>query len=262
MSHQPKDNQANGNGRLFAILAYILPVIGGIFGLAVNRDNALTRTHAQQSIGAVLTLIFGFITWAVFAYVIALIPAIRPIVIALTYILIGLSVLAFLYFLSRLDADDKFRAVGIRKLIWVAVIYGIGGVLVWLSQTNPDAVAFAVPVIELLLPVSELFMPVLLLVTVILMGGGVLPSRVSFVLSIMIAVNLLTWMPLAGPVISVALYGLFIALVIFLIFNWVFNLISAVQGNERKIPIANQLVGRLFGDERKSKDMETAPATA
>lgn len=162
-------------GRLLAILSYILPVIGGIIGLATNRDNTLTRVHAQQSIGAVLTLIVGFIVWALSAYIVAIVPAIRNIVVSLTLILILVGFLAFLYYLAQLPSDNRSKASGIRKLIWTVIIYGVGSAIVFLSESSPDTVAFAIPVIELLQPVSELFMPVLLLATVLILGGGILP---------------------------------------------------------------------------------------
>ncbi len=67
------------NGRVFAVLAYLLPVVGGFIGLAADGRNPLTRNHAMQSIASVIALALGFLAWAVGAYVIALIPAIGPI---------------------------------------------------------------------------------------------------------------------------------------------------------------------------------------
>lgn len=253
MSHQQKPND---DGRAFATLAYILPLIGGIVGLAVNRENALTRNHAQQSIGAILSVVVGVFIWAIIGYIIVLVPAIRPVVVALTYGLVILVAVFFLFRLATAPLDEKTKSRGTRRLVWVAVIYGIGGGLYFFSQTSPDLVAFTVPVIELLLPISELFMPVVLLVTIIVLGNGIIPSRISQVLSILIAINVLTWMPLAGPVISVAIFGLVIALFIFLVLNWIGGLVSAIQGKERVIPIANRLTTRLFGDVRKSKMVE------
>lgn len=250
MSQTQKPNE---EGRLFAILAYILPVFGGIIGLAVNRENSLTRVHAQQSIGAVLTLIAGFIIWGFVAYIVTLIPANRDIVVVLTAVMTGIGFLAFFYHLAQLPADDKARAGNIRKLISVAIIYTVGIVLVFLSQNSPDLVAFAVPVIELLSPVSELFMPVVLLTTVIILGGRIIPPVLRLFLILTIIINMLTWMPLAGPVIAISLYGLVIALVMFLMFNWGFGLLRAAQGKEQTIPIANQITSRMFSDAEKLK---------
>ncbi len=65
--------------RTFAVLAYIVPVIGGILGLALDSGNPLTRNHAQQSIAAVLTLVLSFLIWAVTGYLIGQIPIVGPI---------------------------------------------------------------------------------------------------------------------------------------------------------------------------------------
>ena len=113
--------------RPFAVLAYILPLIGGLLGLALDRGNALARTHAQQSIAAVLTLALGFVVWAVAGYVIALIP-------------------------------------------------------------------------------------------------------------------------IAGPIVSLALFSLVVALAIFLIANWILSLIMALRGQARTMPLSNRLARRIFGE--------------
>ncbi len=65
--------------RFFAVLAYILPLIGGAIGLLFDGRNPLTRNHAQQSIAAVFCLILSFVAWVVVGYLLALIPFIGPI---------------------------------------------------------------------------------------------------------------------------------------------------------------------------------------
>ena len=121
--------------RLFAVLAYILPVIGGIIGLAFDGHNPLTRNHAQQSIATVLALILSFLAWAVVGYVIGLVP-------------------------------------------------------------------------------------------------------------------------ILGPIVSISLFSLVVAMLIFLAVNWIINLIVALSGLERAIPIANKIVVRLFSDGRKGKPVD------
>ena len=80
-------------GRQFAVLAYILPGVGGLIGLAADGNNHLTRNHAQQSIAAVLALILSFFVWAVVGYIVALIPIAGPIVsIALFSLVIAMAV--------------------------------------------------------------------------------------------------------------------------------------------------------------------------
>ena len=114
--------------RIFAALAYVLPVVGGIIALIADGGNRLTRVHARQSIGAVLALILSFFLWAAGGYVISLIP-------------------------------------------------------------------------------------------------------------------------IAGPIVAIALFSLVIAIAIFLAANWLISLAMALRGEERTIPLANRIVIRLFGAE-------------
>ncbi|MCY3575142.1 MAG: hypothetical protein OXG92_15215 [Chloroflexi bacterium] len=64
---------------MFAVLAYALPLLGGLLGLAIDRGNSLTRVHATQSIGALLTMALSLLVWAVAGYLLALVPVIGPI---------------------------------------------------------------------------------------------------------------------------------------------------------------------------------------
>lgn len=82
--------------RVFAVLAYVLPVLGGVIGLLVDGRNPLTRNHARQSIATIITLILSFIVWAVAGYLIAMIPAFGPIFsIALFTLVIALALFLF-----------------------------------------------------------------------------------------------------------------------------------------------------------------------
>ena len=114
-------------GRFFAALAYVLPLLGGLIGLAADGKNSHTRVHAQQSIAAILTLI--------------------------------------------------------------AVLRGLGG-------------------------------------------------RWAYALALI---------PAIGPLLSITLFSLVIAMAIFLIINWLVNLIMALRGLERTIPFANRVALRVFG---------------
>ncbi|MCY4071551.1 MAG: hypothetical protein OXG60_09630 [Chloroflexi bacterium] len=127
-------SEVEASKRIFAVLAYIVPVLGGIIGLAVDRNNPLTRNHAQQSIATVLALIMSFLLWAVIGYVIGLVP-------------------------------------------------------------------------------------------------------------------------IMGPIVSISLFSLVVAMLIFLAINWIISLVVALRGRERTIPFANKIVGRLFGDDRQAKPL-------
>ena len=126
------ESEVEASKRIFAVLAYIVPVLGGIIGLAVDGRNPLTRSHAQQSIATVLALIMSFLLWAVLGYLIGLVP-------------------------------------------------------------------------------------------------------------------------IMGPIISISLFSLVVAMLIFLAINWIISLALALRGRERTIPFANRIVVRLFGDDRKAK---------
>ena len=113
-------------------MAYLLPLLGGLVGLAADGKNNLTRFHAQQSIAAVLALVLSFLAWAALGYVVALIP-------------------------------------------------------------------------------------------------------------------------IAGPIVAIALFSLVVATAFFLAVNWVISLLSALRGEERTIPLANRIVRRLFGETPAAK---------
>ena len=85
-------NAATDEGRMFAALAYVLPVVGGIIGLIADGGNPLTRVHARQSIATVVALILTFFVWAAVGYVLSLIPIAGPIVaIALFSLVIAMA---------------------------------------------------------------------------------------------------------------------------------------------------------------------------
>ena len=89
--------------RHFAVLAYVLPVVGGIIGLIADGGNRLTRVHARQSIGAVLALILSFFLWAAGGYVLSLIPIAGPILaIALFSLVIAMAIFLSLNWLISL----------------------------------------------------------------------------------------------------------------------------------------------------------------
>ena len=89
--------------RHFAVLAYVLPVVGGIIGLIADGGNRLTRVHARQSIGAVLALILSFFLWAAGGYVLSLIPIAGPILaIALFSLVIAMAIFLALNWLISL----------------------------------------------------------------------------------------------------------------------------------------------------------------
>jgi hypothetical protein len=72
----------SGAARISAALAYI-PIIGWLYVLAFQRQNALAVFHVRQSIGLVLFLIAALVVWAVVAFVLAWIPMLSALGVAL-----------------------------------------------------------------------------------------------------------------------------------------------------------------------------------
>ncbi len=91
--HQGGLQPALGESRKFAVLAYLLPVVGGVVGLIADGGNSLTRFHARQSIAAVLALLLAFFGWAAGGYLISLIPIAGPILaIALFSLVVAMAI--------------------------------------------------------------------------------------------------------------------------------------------------------------------------
>ena len=65
-----------------AFIAYI-PIIGWLYVYILQRKNAFAVFHLRQSVGLILFLIGTFVVWAVVAYLLALIPYMAVISVAL-----------------------------------------------------------------------------------------------------------------------------------------------------------------------------------
>jgi uncharacterized membrane protein len=76
------------SSRFPAVLAYI-PVIGWLFVLFFQRKNELAIFHVRQSIGLVVFLVGVFLAWAVVAWILAWIPLMAIIGIALFTVVIA-----------------------------------------------------------------------------------------------------------------------------------------------------------------------------
>jgi uncharacterized membrane protein len=79
--------------RLPAVLAYLIPVIGWLYVFFFQRKNILAIYHLKQSIGLFLFLVATMAGWAVIAWVLAWIPCMAVLSIALFAIVIA----AYLY---------------------------------------------------------------------------------------------------------------------------------------------------------------------
>ena len=73
----------NTSSRLPAVLAYLLPILGWLYVFFFQRKNSLALYHLRQAIGLVLFLIITLIAWAVVGWLLAWIPYLSVLSIAL-----------------------------------------------------------------------------------------------------------------------------------------------------------------------------------
>jgi uncharacterized membrane protein len=109
--------------RLFAFLAYLLPLIGSLLVFVFDRKNVFARYHACQALVLALIAIFMPVGWLLTAWLVAWVPlAGAPIGVALfalmgaAYIALFVAWLVGLYnsAMGKLDATPVFGGWGDR----------------------------------------------------------------------------------------------------------------------------------------------------
>lgn len=80
----------NGTSRLAAVLVYILPVVGWVLVILLYRNSQLAVFHLKQAIGLVLFLIGTLVTWIVVGWLLAWIPYMATLSIALFTLVIAI----------------------------------------------------------------------------------------------------------------------------------------------------------------------------
>lgn len=78
----------NVSSRLPAVVAYI-PIVGWLYVFIFQRKNTLAAFHLRQSIGLVLFLLMSFVVWVIVAWLLAWIPYMDLISIALFTLVIA-----------------------------------------------------------------------------------------------------------------------------------------------------------------------------
>ena len=73
----------NMSSRLPAVLAYLLPILGWLYVYFFQRKNSLALYHLRQAIGLVVFLIVTLIAWGVVGWLLAWIPYLSVLSIAL-----------------------------------------------------------------------------------------------------------------------------------------------------------------------------------
>jgi uncharacterized membrane protein len=79
----------NTSSRLPAVLAYLLPVLGWLYVFFFQRRNSLALYHLRQAIGLVVFLIVTLIAWGVVGWLLAWIPYLSILSIALFALVVG-----------------------------------------------------------------------------------------------------------------------------------------------------------------------------
>jgi uncharacterized membrane protein len=77
------------SARLPAVFAYLVPIVGWLYVVLFQRKNAFAVYHLRQSVGLFLFLIGVLVGWAVIAWVLALIPLLVVVSMALFTIVIA-----------------------------------------------------------------------------------------------------------------------------------------------------------------------------
>jgi uncharacterized membrane protein len=107
---------SNGNAKYFALLAYLLSLVGALYVLLARRNDKFAVYHAKQSLGIAMLALVVLITWIVIAWILAWIPYLGFIFAMASFALViaAYLVLAIAYILGMKYAlDEKMQPVPI-----------------------------------------------------------------------------------------------------------------------------------------------------
>lgn len=77
--------------RLFAVLSYVLFIVGGLLVLLTQRRDSLAAHHARQSLGIAIAFAAVLGVWIVFGWLITLIPYVGSLMAVATFALVMLT---------------------------------------------------------------------------------------------------------------------------------------------------------------------------
>lgn len=89
---------SDDEGKLFAVLAYLLGIIGFLIVLLAKKDNKFAMYHAKQSLVLIIAALIIFIPGSIITAIIGIIPVIGwiiALVLSLVMMVIGLCFLVF-----------------------------------------------------------------------------------------------------------------------------------------------------------------------
>ena len=79
----------NMSSRLPAVLVYLLPVLGWLYVIFFQRRNSFALYHLRQAIGLVVFLVVILMAWGVVGWLLAWIPYLNVLSIALFALVVG-----------------------------------------------------------------------------------------------------------------------------------------------------------------------------
>ena len=100
----------NTSSRLAAVLAYLLPVLGWLYVFFFQRKNSLALYHLRQAIGLVVFLVVTLVAWAVVGWLLAWIPYLDILSIALFALVVSaylFGIVAWLFGIYYALADRE-----------------------------------------------------------------------------------------------------------------------------------------------------------
>jgi uncharacterized membrane protein len=97
--------------RFPAVLAYLIPVIGWLYIVFSQRKNGLAIFHLRQSIGLWLFLIGALMVWAVVGTIIAFIPYMAVVSVALFTLVIAAYLYGFAAWLMGINNAFNNRLI-------------------------------------------------------------------------------------------------------------------------------------------------------
>ena len=84
----------NGPKRHFAFLAYLVPVLGWLYGLFFERRDEFVLYHAKQAMMLTVAAVAAPVAWAVAAWILAWVPLVGSVLAASLFALVMLAYLS------------------------------------------------------------------------------------------------------------------------------------------------------------------------
>lgn len=102
-------DSANSLSRFSAVFAYLIPIIGWIYAFVFQRNNGFVIYHLKQAIGLFLFLIGVLAGWAVIAWILAWIPYMAALSMALFTIVIAAYIYGFVAWIMGMINALNYR---------------------------------------------------------------------------------------------------------------------------------------------------------